>query len=371
MRDPDQWALAPRSGGPPVLAIESSCDETAAAVLTGTCTCASSIVHTQVALHARFGGVVPEIASRAHLTAIEPVVADALREAGIRARDLAAIAVTRGPGLGGALLVGVEFAKGLGASLGIPVVGVHHIEGHLLAPLLEVASGFDPLLFPHVALVVSGGHTSLVLVHAPGQYTALGRTLDDAAGEAYDKVSKRMGLGYPGGAVIDRLAKVGRADAYGLPRPMVHRPGYDFSFSGLKTAVGTLWDRMESPGRSEQEDMAASFQEAVVETLGLRTLKAAKDVGVRHVSLTGGVACNSRLRSWMRAACDERGWGLSVAPPRLCSDNAAMIGAAGYSDAWFAAAEGCTAARSTLDAQGSWGLGTPLRRTPAADRARS
>lgn len=313
-----------------ILAIESSCDETAAAVLSGPRTLCSSAVHSQIEIHRQYGGVVPELASRSHVMAIDTVVNDALREAGISRNDLRGIAVTMGPGLVGSLLVGLEYARGLGWALDVPVHPVHHIEGHLRAPFLAVSEGFDEPEWPFVGLVVSGGHSSLYHCAAPGVYEELGRTLDDAAGEAFDKVSKHLGLGYPGGAVIDRLARGGNSEAIAFPRPMAKKGGYHFSFSGIKTAVSL---HLESVGEPDDEalcDLAASFQEAVVDVLVEKTVRAARDVGVKTVVVTGGVACNSRLRSAMAAACSAEGLRLSVPPPRLCTDNAAMIGAAGY-----------------------------------------
>jgi N6-L-threonylcarbamoyladenine synthase len=350
------WPNAPGSGGPLVLAIESSCDETAAAVMDGKTSERASVVHMQIPLHARYGGVVPEIASRAHVREMVPVVEQALTRAGCGLRDLAAIAVTRGPGLGGALLVGVEYAKGLGMALDVPVVGGHHIEGQFLAAALEVSDGMDALTFPNLTLVISGGHTSLVHVERPGVYRLMGRTLDDAAGEAFDKASATMGLGYPGGRVIDELASEGDPEAIALPRPMVGRPGHDFSFSGLKTAFATRWRAAGDEAFGRRSDFAASFQEAVAQTLLSRTLGAAEATGVRHVVLSGGVASNRRVRSLFRAACDARGFRLSAPPPKLCTDNASMIGVAGYTDAWRAVEEGRGFEAWGLDAQGTWSI---------------
>ena len=259
--------------------------------------------------------------------------------------ELTAVAVTRAPGLVGSLVVGVAFAKAMALGLGIPVVGVNHIEAHLHAAALE--HGDTP--FPAVALVVSGGHTELVEVHGIGSYRWLGSTLDDAAGEAYDKVAKLMGLGFPGGPAIDRLAPVGRRDAYALPRPMLDRPGFDFSFSGLKTAVLHALSRETAPFSQQViADMAASFQAAVVETLTVKTLRALEATGAKALNLGGGVACNRELRERLAAVCESRGVAFRVPSPRLCADNAAMIALVG---AWML--EGGAASDPALDAAGS------------------
>jgi N6-L-threonylcarbamoyladenine synthase len=339
-----------------VLAIESSCDETAAALLDGTRSLQSSVVHTQIPLHARYGGVVPELASRAHVLAIQPVVERALDEASRSLRDLRAIVVTRGPGLGGALLVGVEFAKGLGHALNLPVRGVHHIEGHVLAPLLAVEQGFAPITFPNLTLVVSGGHTSLIRVERPGVYRLLGQTLDDAVGEAFDKASRTMGLGYPGGAVIDHLARSGDPASFALPRPMLGRPGHDFSFSGLKTAFARHWSALGEGATARREDLAAAFQAAVVDVLVGRSLHALRAERLEHLVVTGGVACNSQIRARLQHEGAAHGFRVTIPPAVLCSDNAAMIGAAGYADAFHAIETGCGFDASRLDAQGTWSI---------------
>ena len=353
---------APERGGPLVLAIESSCDETAAAVLDGWRSLRSSVVHSQIPVHAQYGGVVPELASRNHVVAINGVVQRALDEAACTVDDLGAVAVTRAPGLVGSLLVGIEFAKGIGLVRDIPVVGVHHLAGHLMAPFLEVAEGFAEPGWPFVGLIVSGGHTSLVLSEGPDRWTTLGRTLDDAAGEAYDKVSKRLGLGYPGGAVLDRIARSGRADAWDVPRPMVRKPGYDFSFSGIKTWVAhhlAARGPLDDPDRA---DLVASFQEAVAETLVIKTLRAVRDTGVRRVVISGGVAANGRLRALMLERCARRGVDVVAPPLSLCTDNAAMIGAAGYGAAWRAIRAGRGFDGYALDASSS----EPIDRSAAA-----
>jgi N6-L-threonylcarbamoyladenine synthase len=305
-----------------VLGIESSCDDSSVAVLEDGRTLRAHLIAAQD-LHQLYGGVVPELAARAHLELLPRLVERALAEAGITARDLTAIAVTHAPGLVGSLVVGVALAKAYGYALGIPVVGVNHIEAHLHAATLE--HGESP--FPAVALVVSGGHTELVEVRGFGDYRWLGSTRDDAAGEAYDKIAKRLGLGFPGGPVIDRLATHGRTDAFDLPRPMLHTADFDFSFSGLKTAVAHAVAGHGEPPYPESllADLAASFQAAVVETLVTKTMRAVDAVGARALTLGGGVACNRELRARFATACETRGIALRIPSPRLCADNAAMI----------------------------------------------
>lgn len=310
-----------------ILAIESSCDETAAAVVdASTHFVHSNIIATQIPVHRRYGGVVPELASRSHLTAIGPVVEAALVEAGCELEDLSAVAVTQGPGLAGCLLVGLQFAKALAWSRQLPLITVDHIQAHCYAIRLRDAlgAGEEQPPFPFVALAVSGGHTSLYRVDGPGEMARLGQTLDDAAGEAFDKIAKMMGLPYPGGIEIDRLSTRGDATAVPLPRPMLHR-GLDFSFSGLKTAVRyALRDAPE--GTLSPEDLAASAQEAIVDCLTLKALKACKSVGLEHLVLAGGVACNSRLRAALAERAPRKGVKVWLTPPRYCTDNAAMVG---------------------------------------------
>ena len=308
-----------------LLAIESSCDETAAAVVVDQRVC-SSVVASQIPIHARFGGVVPELASRNHLTAIRPVIEQALADAETPLEGLDAIAVTAGPGLAGCLLVGLQTAKALAWTRGLPLVAVDHIEAHVHAVFLtdDGGAGAQVPPYPYVALAVSGGHTSLMLVRAPGTVEPLGRTLDDAAGEAFDKVAKLVGLPYPGGAEIDRLAQRGDPAAVDLPRPMMGR-GLDFSFSGLKTAARYAWER----DRPALQDFAASFQEAVADVLVSKALSACRETGVRRVVAAGGVACNSRLRSLLLERGSARNVEVYLAPPRYCTDNAAMIGGLG------------------------------------------
>ncbi|MCU1491396.1 MAG: gcp [Acidimicrobiaceae bacterium] len=312
-----------------VLAIESSCDETAAAVVEGGRTVRSSVVSSQVDLHARFGGVVPEIASRAHLELIVPVVAEALARAGLATPDsgrrppgLEAVAATVGPGLVGSLLVGVSMAKSLALSWGVPFVGVNHLEGHLYASLLEEPN----LPTPAVVLLVSGGHTLLVRLDEPGHYRLLGGTVDDAAGEAFDKVARYLGLGYPGGPAVEAAARAGDPRAIAFPRPMWDE-GLDCSFSGLKTAVVT---HVRAHPEVRTEDVAASFQEAVVEVLVHKAMKAAQATGARSLCLAGGVAANGPLRERAAAAASAAGLRSYLPSRAMCTDNAAMIAAAGY-----------------------------------------
>jgi tRNA threonylcarbamoyl adenosine modification protein TsaD/ribosomal-protein-alanine acetyltransferase len=314
-----------------VLAIETSCDETAAAVLRDGREVLSSVVASQVDFHARFGGVVPEIASRKHTEAIVGVVEEALERAGVTLQDLSAIGVTHGPGLVGALVVGVSYAKGLALATGLPLVGVNHLEGHLFANVLA-----DPAIAPPlVALIVSGGHTSLVHVPAWGEYHTLGSTLDDAAGEAFDKVAKALGLGYPGGPVISRLAAQGDPRAIAFPRAMMHSGDYDFSLSGLKTAVVNHIDRERAAGREiAVADVAASFQVAVIDVQVAKAVRAVDECGVRTFLIGGGVASNAALREALRTAMGQHGVHFSVPPLELCTDNAAMIAAAAHFRLW-------------------------------------
>lgn len=307
---------------PIILGIESSCDETAVA-LYGDNGLLADAVHSQVALHAEYGGVVPELASRDHIRKIAPLIAEVRTQAGHP--DISGIAYTFGPGLVGALLVGASVAAGLGMSLGVPVLGVHHMEGHLLSPLLED----DAPAFPYAALLVSGGHTLLVAVHGVGRYELLGRSVDDAVGEAFDKAAKMLGLGYPGGPALSRLADTGNPHAHDFPRPMLKRPGLDFSFSGLKTAVMLA---VKASGDSEQEkaDIAASFQQAVVDTLVAKCQRAMAGTGMRRLVVAGGVGANTALRRALAASGERNGFILSFPRPAFCTDNAAMIALVGY-----------------------------------------
>ncbi len=308
-----------------VLGIETSCDETAVGIVRGGTEILSNIVASQTDLHAPFGGVVPEIAARAHVERMQPVIERALRDARVSMADLDAIAATRGPGLIGALLVGYATGKALAGARDVPFCGVHHLEGHTFAAVLD--PGVEA---PFIALVVSGGHTSLFHVRELGSYEVLGETLDDAAGEAFDKIARFLGLGYPGGPAIDRLAKRGNAEAIAFPRALSGQ-GLDFSFSGLKTAVIRHVKRTEDAGEgSKRSDVAASFQEAVVDIQVEKALRAAEMTGVQTIVAGGGVAANSRLRARLGAEAEARGLGFFVPAPTLCVDNGAMIAAAGH-----------------------------------------
>ena len=303
-----------------ILAIETSCDETAAAVVEDGRTIRSSVVSSQVDLHARFGGVVPEIASRAHVESLNPIVAEALVEAGVEVPD--AVAATVGPGLIGALLVGVSTAKALSMVWGVPFVGVNHLEGHLYASMLEDRE-LEP---PMVVLLVSGGHTMLIEMQDHGRYRLLGQTIDDAAGEAFDKVARFLGLGYPGGPAIDKLSGEGDPTAIRFPRSMIDE-GYDFSFSGIKTAVVRYVRDNPSVATA---DVAASFQAAVCDVLVTKARRAAADLGYPGVCLAGGVAANSQLRDDLELACKEDGRRAFIPSRAMCTDNAAMIAAAAH-----------------------------------------
>lgn len=311
------------------LGIETSCDETSAAIVEGRRRIVSNIVHSQIPIHAQYGGVVPELASRNHVMAVLPVVDQALSEAGITLRDLDLIAVTARPGLVGSLMVGVETAKMLGYLLDIPVQAVNHLEGHLLSPFVDSAF-VTSMAFPFVALVVSGGHTSLYLAGDVGDYRCVGRTLDDAAGEALDKVAKRLGAPYPGGPFIDATASDGDPHRYSLPFPMLGR-GLDFSFSGLKTAAANLITKLENehPPSHWIADVCAAVQHSIVTVLVEKTLEATCQTGCRRIVVAGGVACNKALRSTMAERAERLKVDLFIPNPTLCTDNAAMIAAAG------------------------------------------
>jgi N6-L-threonylcarbamoyladenine synthase len=312
-----------------ILGIESSCDETAAALLDTSdgLRIRSNIVASQIELHRRYGGVVPELASRAHLQQCLPVIQEALSEANVNPADIDAIAVTAGPGLVGSLLVGVQTAKALSYIWGCDLVGVNHLEGHLEAVFLE--EGEKPT-FPYMGLLVSGGHTELYLVKGHMEYERLGATRDDAAGEAFDKAAKMMGLSYPGGVAIDRLAKEGDKDAFAFPRAMLHK-GLDFSFSGLKTSCRNQLQKFEElPSGQLQQDICASFQEAIVDVLWKKTAKAMKAHGITQVVATGGVAANSRLREVFVQNAEKQGWKAFLPSREFCTDNAAMIASAGF-----------------------------------------
>ena len=325
-----------------ILGIDTSCDETAAAVVANGAEVLSNVVASQVEVHQEYGGIVPELASRKHIEAINYIVSQALAEADVTFKDLDAIAVTNRPGLIGALLVGVAAAKSLAYCHNLPLLGINHIEGHIYANFMV----HDALSFPHICLTVSGGHTLLVEVHEGWQYKVLGSTQDDAAGEVYDKVAKYLGLGFPGGKVIDDLAQKGDPTAIKFPRPLRSSGDYQFSFSGIKTSVRYFVEKARragalvedgqenaediSPDRVTIEDIAASFQAAVVDVLAYKSVRAAKSTGARAITLTGGVAANSQLRTSLKAAAAEIGAEVYYPPMNLCTDNGAMIAGIAY-----------------------------------------
>ena len=309
-----------------VLGIESSCDETGVAlvrtVASGTPQLRAHALHSQILMHQAYGGVVPELASRDHIRRVLPLTEQVLAEAGATLAEIDVVAFTRGPGLAGALLVGAGVACALAAALGKPTLGVHHLEGHLLSPFLSA----DPPEFPFVALLVSGGHTQLMRVEAVGRYELLGETIDDAAGEAFDKSAKLMGLGYPGGPALSRLAQQGRADAFALPRPLLHSGNLDFSFAGLKTAVLTQHRKLgEAPSATQLADLAASTQAAIVEVLVKKSLAALKASGLKRLVVSGGVGANAELRRQLNEAAVRRGLRVHYPELDLCTDNGAMI----------------------------------------------
>ena len=310
-----------------ILGIESSCDETAASVVKNGRTVLSNVISSQIELHKLYGGVVPEIASRKHIEKINQVITEALEEANVTLDDLDAIAVTYGPGLVGALLVGVAEAKAISYAKNLPLVGVHHIEGHISANYIEHPD-LEP---PFACLVVSGGHTHLVRVKDYGKFDIIGRTRDDAAGEAFDKVARAIGLGYPGGPKIDKIAKEGNPDAIVFPRAHVDDAPYDFSFSGIKSSVLNYINSAEMKGETiNRADVAASFQKAVVEALVTRAISLAKETGMNQLAVAGGVASNSALRKALSEECDKNNIRFYSPSPILCTDNAAMIGCAAY-----------------------------------------
>jgi N6-L-threonylcarbamoyladenine synthase len=316
-----------------VLGIETSCDETGVAVYDTTNGLRAHAVYSQIALHAQYGGVVPELASRDHVRKTLPLIRQTLAEAGIATGDLDGVAYTAGPGLVGALLVGAGVARALAWSLDVPAIAVHHMEGHLLAPLMDdseqraaLHAGRQPE--PFVALLVSGGHTQLVGVDGIGRYRLLGETLDDAAGEAFDKTAKLMGLPYPGGPQLAAIAKDGRPAAFKFSRPMTDRPGLDFSFSGLKTQVLLAW-RASDQSEATRADIARAFEEAVVDTLAIKCARALDATGFRRLVVSGGVGANRRLREKLHQLAEKRGAAVGFPPPVLCTDNGAMIAFAG------------------------------------------
>ena len=309
-----------------IIGIETSCDETAAAVVKDGTSILASVVSSQVEVHQRYGGVVPELASRKHIEAIVPVVDEAMNNAGLSLTEIDAIAVTRGPGLVGALLVGFSFGKSLAYALGIPWVGVNHLEGHINSVFLED----DPPAFPFVALLASGGHTSIYHVTDHITLELMGQTRDDAAGEAFDKVAKILDLGYPGGGVIDRLAKQGDSTRIKFPRSYLDKASFDFSFSGIKTAVNRYATSHRNQIKEHIPDVAAGFQEAVIEVLTYKAIHAAVEKGCDRLALVGGVAANSRLREKLKADAGSKGIQVHVPSIDLCGDNGAMIAAVGY-----------------------------------------
>lgn len=316
-----------------VLGIESSCDETGLALYDTGRGLLAHAVHSQIDLHDAYGGVVPELASRDHIRRVVPLLRKVLAEAGTGLEAVDAIAYTAGPGLAGALLVGAGFAESLALALKVPALPVHHLEGHLLSPLLSA----DPPRFPFVALLVSGGHTQLMRVSGVGQYELLGETLDDAAGEAFDKTAKLLGLGYPGGPQLARLAEEGRPGRFSLPRPMLHSGDLSFSFSGLKTAVLTLV-RKQKMADAEKADLCAEFQAAIVEVLAAKALAALKATGLRQLVVAGGVGANRALRAALDAGTRAEGARVFYPEMELCTDNGAMIAFAGAQRLTFAAA---------------------------------
>ncbi|MDT3722325.1 tRNA (adenosine(37)-N6)-threonylcarbamoyltransferase complex transferase subunit TsaD [Pseudomonas oryzihabitans] len=311
-----------------VLGLETSCDETGVALYDSERGLLADALFSQIDLHRVYGGVVPELASRDHVKRMLPLIREVLDGAGSRPDEVDAIAYTAGPGLVGALLVGAACAQALALAWGVPALGVHHMEGHLLAPMLEEA----PPQFPFVALLVSGGHTQLVQVDGIGRYTVLGESLDDAAGEAFDKTAKLLGLSYPGGPEIARLAERGVAGRFVFPRPMTDRPGLEFSFSGLKTFTLTTWQRCQAAGDDSEQtrcDIALAFQTAVVETLAIKCKRALKQTGLKSLVIAGGVSANRALRETLEQMLGELGGHVFYARPRFCTDNGAMIAYAG------------------------------------------
>ena len=313
-----------------ILGIETSCDETGVAIYDEEKGLIANQLHTQIALHADYGGVVPELASRDHIRKLAPLLQAALQEAHLTAKDIDGIAYTSGPGLVGALLVGSTVARSLAYAWNIPAIGVHHMEGHLLAPMLEE----NPPHFPFVALLVSGGHTQLVRVDGVGRYELLGESIDDAAGEAFDKTAKLLGLDYPGGAALARLALKGTPNRFAFPRPMTDRPGLDFSFSGLKTfAANTLHQVMQEEGELTEQskaDIAYAFQEAVVDTLAIKCKRALKQTSLKRLVIAGGVSANKQLRQTLAELMQQFGGEVFYPQPQFCTDNGAMIAYAGF-----------------------------------------
>ncbi len=308
-----------------VLGLETSCDDTAAAVLQDGKKLLSNVINNQANIHSRYGGIVPELAGRSHIDHVDKVIRQALQSAQVGLKDIDLLTVTVGPGLIGSLLVGVNAAKGIAYGLGIPLLGVNHLEGHLLAIFLQ-----KQVVFPFISLVVSGGHTDLYRVNNFGQYQLLGRTRDDAAGESFDKVAKMLGHKYPGGPIIEKMARAGNAKAHKFPRAYLEKESLDFSFSGLKTSVKTYINKSQSSSGHSDSDIAAGFQEAVVEVLARKIITACEKEGLSRVVVTGGVAANGALRKAVSLACADSGYESCFPDPVFCTDNAAMIACAGY-----------------------------------------
>ncbi|MCP5424999.1 MAG: tRNA (adenosine(37)-N6)-threonylcarbamoyltransferase complex transferase subunit TsaD [Gammaproteobacteria bacterium] len=308
-----------------VLGIETSCDETGVALYEGERGLLAHALHSQVAQHAEYGGVVPELACRDHVRKAIPLLRDLFRQAGVGKEAVSGVAYTSGPGLVGALLVGAALGRSLAWTWGVPAVGVHHMEGHLLAPMLES----EPPGFPFIALLVSGGHTLLVRVEEVGVYYVLGESLDDAAGEAYDKTAKLLGLAYPGGPALAKLAEYGEPTRFTFPRPMTDRPGLDFSFSGLKTFALNTWKAVE-PTAQNKADIARAFEDAVIDTLIIKCRRALRETGIRNLVVAGGVGANRRLRKYLRELAEQEGGQVYYPRPDFCTDNGAMIAYVGY-----------------------------------------
>ena len=338
-----------------VLGIETSCDETGVALYDGARGLLAHALHSQVRLHAQYGGVVPELASRDHVRKTLPLLRDIFQRAGVTPREVQGVAYTRGPGLIGALLVGAAIGRSLAWAWKVPALGVHHMEGHLLAPMLEA----EPPEFPFVALLVSGGHSLLVQVAGIGRYQILGESIDDAAGEAFDKTAKLLGLPYPGGPALAKLAEQGTPGRFKFPRPMTDRPGCDFSFSGLKTAAINTWRKLE-PTPENRADVAQAFEEAVVETMVIKCRRALQHTGLKRLVVAGGVGANRRLRERLRELAEERGGRVYYPRLEFCTDNGAMIAYAG----WRRLAAG-QAEDAAIDVLPRW----PLDGLPALDPA--
>ena len=308
-----------------VLGIETSCDETGVAVYDSEQGLLGHVVYSQIELHSQYGGVVPELASRDHIRRLIPLIRTVLSESHIQTSEIEGVAYTAGPGLMGALLVGAAVGRSLAWTWQVPAIGIHHMEGHLLAAMLEQPAP----TFPFLALLVSGGHTQLVEVATLGQYTILGESVDDAAGEAFDKTAKILGLGYPGGPVLAQLAEQGQADKFNFPRPMTQRPGLDFSFSGLKTCVLTTWQAQQNPSEQTRADIARAFEEAIIDTLAIKCRRALQQTGLPSLVVAGGVGANRRLRQRLQQLAEEIGVSVYYPRPLFCTDNGAMIAYAG------------------------------------------